>query len=103
MTTTDNRMKIRFTRKLFFIVTWPGPNTSGIGAQADGVRVAMEDAKPISIANIPMFVEPPLSRATPILKKIVIVTILDMKFVMSTAPSVRAMTTTNGFTPVNSG
>ena len=103
MTTTDNRIKIRFTLKLFFMVTWPGPNTSGMGAQADGVRVAIEEAKPISIANIPMLVEPPFNNATPILKKIVIVTILDIKFVMNTAPSVRAMTTINGFTPVNSG
>lgn len=96
-------MNNKFGLIVFLMVTCPGPKINGIGAHAEGVRVAIAAAIPINIAYIPILVEPPFNNATPMLKKIVIVTTFDKKFVITTAPIAKTMTTIKGFTPENKG
>lgn len=85
---------MRLALMLFFMVTCPGPKTRGMGAQADGVNVAREEANPISIAYIPMLTDPPFNSATPILKNMVMVTTFERKFVMATAATASTIITT---------
>lgn len=103
ITTKDKAMKTRLIFNVFFIVTCPGPKISGIGAQAAGVSVAIAEAIPIAIAIMPMCTEPPFSRATPMLKKIVIVTTLDKKFVMINAQMINTINTAIGLTFASNG
>lgn len=96
-------INIRLSLKVSFIVTCPGPNIRGMGAQAEGVKHAMEESIPISIENIPKFTAPPSSKTTPILKNRTMVTTLETKLVIIKANKARTITITYAGSPANIG
>ena len=82
--------KVRITNAVFcftefFIVMCPGPKKKGDGTAADGVMADNPDAIQMIIANAARLNPRGISNAAPTLKNRASVTVLDRKFVISTA------------------